>query len=141
MGRSGDIFLLPDILADKVYCMQWDINQICEVLNADVAVFKGPPADTYTLTFQDKYFKFSLHVQPENDNILIAADPTETAGMPLFEYSCNCNIIEVIDSLYIPGTKAVYFFEDKTFGDGVRLALNLRHDGNWYIWANVWKNK
>lgn len=126
---------------DKVYFMQWDINQICEVLNANVEVFKGPPADIYALTFQDNTFKFNLQIQPESGSIFIAADSTETAGMPLFEYSCNCNIIEVIDSPYISGTKAVYFFEDKTFGDGVRLALNLRHDGNWYIWANVWKNK
>jgi len=121
--------------------MQWDINQICEVLNANVKVFKGMPPDIYVLTFQDNNFKFNLQIKPEIDNILIAADPTEPAGMPLFEYSCNCNIIEVIESPYISGAKAVYFFEDKTFGDGVRLALNLRHDGNWYIWANVWKNK
>ncbi len=119
--------------------MQWNLNLICETLNASVQTIKGISHDMYMLEFNDNNFKFNLQVQPEIETIIVAADSSEPKGMPLFEYSCNCNIIKVIDSPYSLGTKAIYFYENKDFDDGVRLAFNLRPDKNWYIWCNIWK--
>ncbi len=121
--------------------MKWDLKQICKVLNASIETICVESQHQYMLWFSDNYFKFYLHIQPESETIMLAADPINPMGMPLLEYSFNCNIIRIIDSPYNKKTKAIYFHEDKESGDGVRLAMNLRHDGNWYIWCNTWQRQ
>lgn len=119
--------------------MQWDLEQISQVLNARIEEIGDQSENQYLLWFSDLGFKFYLHIQPASGTVILAADPVEPTGMPLFEYSFNCKLIKIIDSPYYQNTKAIYFYENCDSDDGVRLAMNLRNDGRWYLWCNTWQ--
>jgi hypothetical protein len=124
-----------------VSLVKWDLKLISKTLNATIQIIHVELHDQYLLWFTDNNFKYYLHIQPENETIILAADPNNPMGMPFFEYSFNCNIIKIINSPYDTETKAVYFYENKDSEDDIRLAMNPRHDGNWYIWCNTWKRQ
>ena len=75
--------------------MKWDLKQIGVVLNANIETICVESQNQYMLWFSDNYLKFYLHIQPESETVMLAADPINPMGMPLLEYSFNCNIIKI----------------------------------------------
>lgn len=119
--------------------MQWNPEDLRKALNATLEIHELD--SRYFFQFSDNRLKYYLDIQELNGIVIIAGDFEEPfQGMPLFEYSFNCNIIEVKESTYVKGTNAVFFYEHKNSADNIRLTLNIRQDGNWYLWMNTWKN-